>query len=62
MNDETKESRFGRRVNRELRVELAESGLTSHAGLALLIRCLRRIDFNGLIRQHLSLAGGRLLG
>ena len=62
MNDEAKESRFGRRVNHELRVELAESGLTSHAGLELLIRCLRRIDFNGLIRQHLNRAGGRLLG
>jgi len=46
------------RVNRELRVEFSESGLTSYAGLELLIRYLRRIDFNGLIRQHLTgLAG-----
>jgi hypothetical protein len=49
---------LSRRVNRELRVEFTESGLTSYAGLELLIRYLRRIDFNGLIRQHLTgLAG-----
>ena len=45
---------LSRRVNRELRVEFSESGLTSYAGLELLIRYLRRIDFNGLIRQHLT--------
>jgi hypothetical protein len=49
---------LSRRVNRELRVEFSESGLTSYAGLELLIRYFRRIDLNGLIRQHLSgLAG-----
>lgn len=49
---------LGRRVNRELRVEFSESGLTSYAGLELLIRYFRRIELNGLIRQHLSgLAG-----
>jgi hypothetical protein len=45
---------LSRRVNRELRVEFSESGLTSYAGLELLIRYLRRIDLNGLIRQHLT--------
>ena len=49
---------LSRRVNRELRVEFSETGLTSYAGLELLIRYLRKIDLNGLIRQHLTgLAG-----
>jgi len=49
---------LGRRVNRDLRVEFSESGLTSYAGLELVIRYFQRIDLNGLIRQHLSgLAG-----
>jgi len=49
---------LSRRVNRELRVEFSESGLTSYAGLELLIRYFRRVDLNGLIRRHLSgLAG-----
>ena len=49
---------LSRRVNRELRVEFSESGLTSYAGLELLIRYFRRIDLNGLIRHHLAgLAG-----
>jgi len=53
-----KKADLSRRVNRELRVEFSESGLTSYAGLELLIRYFRRIDLNGLIRQHLSgLAG-----
>ena len=45
---------LSRRVNRELRVEFSESGLTSYAGLELLIRYFRRSDLNGLIRQHLT--------
>ena len=45
---------LSRRVNRELCVEFSESGLTSYAGLELLIRYFRGIDLNGLIRQHLS--------
>jgi len=46
------------RVNRELRVEFSESGLTSYAGLELLIRYFQRIDLNALLRQHLAgLAG-----
>ena len=48
---------LSRRVNRELRVEFSESGLTSYAGLELLIRYLRGIDLNQLIRQHLPAAG-----
>jgi hypothetical protein len=49
---------LGRRVNGELRVEFSESGLTSYAGLELLIRYFQRIDLNGLIRHHLTgLAG-----
>src|SRR6059036_689890 len=49
---------LSRRVNRELRVEFSESGLTSYAGLELLIRYFRGIDLNGLIRRQLSgLAG-----
>ena len=45
---------LSRRVNRELRVEFSESGLTSYAGLELLISYFRRSDLNGLIRQHLT--------
>jgi len=49
---------LSRRVNRELRVEFSEAGLTSYAGLELLIRYFRRTDLNDLIRQHLTgLAG-----
>ena len=49
---------LSRRVNRELRVEFSESGLTSYAGLELLIRYLQRIDLNRVIRHHLAgLAG-----
>src|SRR5437867_7286828 len=43
---------LGRRVNRDLRVEFSESGLTSYAGLELVIRYFQRIDLNGLIRQQ----------
>ena len=48
---------LSRRVNGELRVEFSEPGLTSYAGLELLIRYLRGIDLNGLIRRHLGGAG-----
>ncbi len=48
---------LGHRVNSELRVEFSESGLTSYAGLELLIRYFRRIELNRLIRQHLAPAG-----
>lgn len=48
------------RVNGDLRLEFTGTGLTSYAGLELLIRYFRAIDLNGLIRRHL---GGRgLLG
>jgi hypothetical protein len=43
-----------RRVNGELRVEFAESGLTSYAGLELLIRYFRLIGLNAAIRRHLG--------
>ena len=48
---------LNRRVNGELRVEFSESGLTSYAGLELLIRYFRGVDLNRLIRQHLTPAG-----
>jgi hypothetical protein len=39
-------------VKTDLRVEFTESGLSSYAGLELLIRYLRSIHFNDLIRRH----------
>jgi hypothetical protein len=48
---------LSRRVNGELRVEFSESGLTSYAGLELLIRYFRGIDLNGWMRRHLAGAG-----
>jgi len=48
---------LGRRVNGELRVEFSESGLTSYAGLELLIRYFRGIQLNGWLRRHLAPAG-----
>src|SRR2546427_3230956 len=48
---------LGRRVNSELRVEFSESGLTSYAGLELLIRYFRRTELNRLIREHLAPVG-----
>jgi len=48
---------LSRRVNGELRVEFSESGLTSYAGLELLIRYFRGIELNGLIRRHFGSAG-----
>jgi hypothetical protein len=44
---------LSRRVNGELRVEFTESGLTSYAGLELLIRYFRGIELNALIRRQL---------
>lgn len=48
------------RVNANLSFEFTEDGLTSYAGLELLIRYFRRIGLNGLIRHHLikALPGG----
>lgn len=44
---------LGRRVNGDLRVEFTASGLTSFAGLELLVRYFRSIGLNALIRDHL---------
>jgi hypothetical protein len=43
---------LGTAVKNDLRVEFTESGLSSYAGLELLIRYLRSIRFNELIRHH----------
>ncbi len=47
-------------VNGDLELEFCERGLASYAGLELMSRYLRRIRFNGSIRQHLAqiLPGG----
>ena len=50
---------LGRRVNGDLRVEFSASGLTSYAGLELLIRYFRAIGLNQLVRHHLGAALGR---
>ena len=42
------------RANGNLRVEFTEQGLTSYAGMELLIRYVRRIGMNERIRYHLS--------
>jgi hypothetical protein len=42
------------RVNQNLGIEFMAEGLTSYAGLELLIRYLRGIGFNGQLRRHLS--------
>jgi hypothetical protein len=42
------------RVNGDLHLEFTATGLTSYAGLELLIRYFRSIDLNGLIRRHLG--------
>lgn len=47
---------LSRRVNGEIRVEFTESGLTSYAGLELLIRYFRSKGLNALIRRHLGTA------
>jgi hypothetical protein len=47
---------LSRRVNGEIRVEFTESGLTSYAGLELLIRYFRSKNLNALIRQRLASA------
>ena len=43
---------LSRRVNGDLRVEFTASGLTSFAGLELLVRYFRGIQLNALIREH----------
>lgn len=43
---------LGAPVKNDLRVEFTESGLSSYAGLELLVRYLRSIGFNDLIRHH----------
>jgi hypothetical protein len=43
---------LGASVKNDLRVEFTETGLSSHAGLELLIRYLRCIGFNDRIRRH----------
>ena len=43
-----------RRVNGEISVKFTESGLTSHAGLELLIRYFHHMKLNNLIRRHLG--------
>jgi len=39
-------------VKHDIHVEFTETGLSSHAGLELLIRYLRSIRFNDMIRRH----------
>jgi hypothetical protein len=51
---------LSRRVNGEIRVEFTESGMTSYAGLELLIRYFRSVGLNATIRRHL--AGASLRG
>ena len=43
-----------RRVNGEISVEFTERGLTSYAGLELLIRYFKRIDLSGVLRRRLG--------
>ena len=50
---------LSRRVNGDLRVEFTASGLTSFAGLELLIRYLRSLGLNALIREHFAGVGRR---
>ena len=45
---------MSRRVNGDLRVEFTASGLTSFAGLELLIRYCRARDLNAWLRDHLG--------
>jgi len=45
------------RVNGDLRLEFTATGLTSYAGLELLVRYFRTIDFNGMIRRYLGGCG-----
>ena len=49
-----KKADFQGRVNCDVAIEFSEEGMTSYAGLELLIRYLRRIGFNAQLRQHLS--------
>lgn len=50
---------LGRRVNGDLRVEFTAAGLTSFAGLELLIRYFRGIQLNALIREQFDGARSR---
>ena len=43
-------------VKSNLRVEFTESGLTSYAGLELLVRYFRSIGLNAMIRRHMGAA------
>ena len=49
-----KKTELRTRVNQNLSAEFTESGLTSFAGLELLGRYLRDVDFNGLLRRKLG--------
>lgn len=49
-----RKGQLGRRVNGNLRVEFTASGLTSYAGLELLIRYFRAVGLSDRIRHHLS--------
>ena len=49
-----KKTDFQRRVNGDVAIEFGDEGMTSYAGLELLIRYLRRIGFNARVRRHLS--------
>ena len=51
---------LSRRVNGDLQVEFTASGLSSYAGLELLLRYLRATELNALLRQQLG--GTRLRG
>ena len=45
------------RVNDNLKMEFTGEGLTSYAGLELLMRYLRNIDWNRQLRRHLGTVG-----
>ena len=49
-----KKTDFQRRVNGDVAIEFGDEGMTSYAGLELLIRYLRRIGFNARVRRHLG--------
>jgi len=49
-----KKAELRSRVNKNLSLAFTESGLTSYAGLELLGRYLRGVEFNGLVRRHLG--------
>ena len=47
-----KKTDFQGRVNGDVAIEFGDEGMTSYAGLELLIRYLRRIGFNAQVRRH----------